>query len=111
MVRRYVAAVLEAFEYTGQHLDEATDLMVPLLGGQSAPVVRKQIEATIGLAHTKNTEGKPLGWSDPRDWQHWLDLQVKGGELKPEEMKPPDYYFTNDFLPTSYRPSENLLER
>jgi ABC-type nitrate/sulfonate/bicarbonate transport system substrate-binding protein len=99
LVRRFTAAALEAFDYTADHLDQATDIMVPKLGGDSREVVRRQIEATAGLAHTRRTEGRPTGWSDPQDWQDSLDLMLKGSDLKPEDVKPVDYYFTNDFIP------------
>ncbi len=99
LVRRFVAAALEAYEYTAGHVDIATDIMAPKLGGQSRTVVRQQIEATIQLAHTKRTAGRPLGWSDPEDWKDSLKLMAAGEYLKPNEIKGIYYYFTNAFIP------------
>lgn len=99
LVKRFVAAALEAFAYTAKNLEEATEIMQPKLGGQSRTVVRKQIEATAALAHTQRTAGKPLGWSHPDDWKDSLDLIIKGGHVKPNEIREVEYYFTNDFIP------------
>lgn len=100
LVRRFAVAALEAFDYTAKNIDAATDLMQPRLGGQSRAVVRKQIEATVRLAHTKRTEGKPLGWSHPEDWKDSLNLMARGGQLKPIEIRGIYYYFTNEFIST-----------
>ena len=71
---------------------------MPLLGGQSAPVVRKQIEAAAGLAHTARTMGKPTGRSDPQDWQDSLNMMTAGGDLAAQDVKAPEFYFTNEYL-------------
>ncbi|MCL5075823.1 MAG: ABC transporter substrate-binding protein [Chloroflexi bacterium] len=97
LVRRFVAASIEAFDWTAKHLDEATEIMVPKLPGQSKTVIRKQIEATASLAHTKNTEGKPTGWMSEKDWERSIELLKMGGSI--EKAKPAKDYFTNDFLP------------
>lgn len=100
LVRRFVAATLESFDFAAKNIDLATDVMVPKLGGQSRAVVRKQIEATVRLAQTKRTKGKPLGWSAPEDWKDSLSLMAKGGQMQTTEARGVYFYFTNEFIPT-----------
>jgi NitT/TauT family transport system substrate-binding protein len=99
LVRRFVAAAIEAFQATARDIDTAVVLMEPRLGGQSRAVIRKQIEATVQLAHTRRTMGKPVGWSSPEDWKDSLTLMAKGRQLKTLELRGVFYYYTNEFIP------------
>jgi NitT/TauT family transport system substrate-binding protein len=98
LVKRFVAANMEALEYTAKNIDEATDLILPELAGQSRTAVRKQIQAVVDLSHTKRTQGKPLGWSHLEDWKDSLRLMVKGGTITAAEAAGVYYYFTNEFI-------------
>jgi NitT/TauT family transport system substrate-binding protein len=99
LVRRLVAAAQEAFDFTAKNIEVAVDVMAPKLVGQSRIVVRKQVEATVQLAHTRRTVGKPLGWSHPEDWKDSLKLMAAGGHLKPIEIRGVYFYFSNEFIP------------
>ena len=55
-----------------------------------------EINGTMTILRTKNTEGKPLGWSATDDWKDTQDLLEKYAKMKPQ----PDLgvYFTNEYL-------------
>ena len=55
-----------------------------------------EINGTMTILRTKNTEGKALGWSAIDDWKDTQDLLEQFAKLKPQ----PDMsvYYTNEFL-------------
>jgi NitT/TauT family transport system substrate-binding protein len=95
-VRRFVPAILEAWEYAIAHKDEAIAILskhVPLL---DATVARRQFQNMQQLLHTKNTENKSLGWQSEEDWKETLDaLEQYGGMSR---RLPVEEYFTNEFI-------------
>ena len=46
---------------------------------------------------TKNSQGKPLGWSSDADWKATQDVLNKWPDLK--QSLDVSRYYTNDFLP------------
>ena len=96
-VRRFVAAALEGWAYAIANPDDSIRILlkhVPLL---EAKVARQQFANMQKLLHTKNTEGKPLGWQSRDDWNETLDGLEQHGGMKGRLAV--DEYFTNDFLP------------
>lgn len=60
-------------------------------------VVREQIKLTIEYLNTPATEGKPIGWQAPADWEAALKGMERVGVV-PAGWKVEDY-FTNDLIP------------
>ena len=98
MVRGFVAATIKGFQYTFKNPDEAIDIFLKKTG-DVAP--RPQHLANLvnyqKHLHTANTEGKPLGWQSPKDWEEMLTILEKYAGMT--DRKSLDSYFTNAFLP------------
>jgi NitT/TauT family transport system substrate-binding protein len=95
-VRRFVAAVLEGWDYALANTDEAIGILtkrVPLL---DAKVARQQFVNMHALLRTKNTEGKPLGWQSAEDWKETIDVLEQHAGMK--GRLPIEEYFTNEFV-------------
>jgi NitT/TauT family transport system substrate-binding protein len=98
LVRRFVAATTKAVEYTLSHIDESADLYIKRTSStQPKKLIVGVLEYWKGQLHTKNTEGKPLGWMAAADWDQMNDILEKYGDMK--GRKAAEEYFTNDFLP------------
>jgi NitT/TauT family transport system substrate-binding protein len=53
----------------------------------------------MGILHTKNSAGKPLGWMSPVDWQQTVDVLFEAGEIKTKGSI--EKYYTNDYIPAA----------
>jgi NitT/TauT family transport system substrate-binding protein len=94
--RRFLAAVLEGWDYAIKNTDEAITILtkrVPLL---DAKVARQQFINMQMLLRTKNTQGKQLGWQSAEDWNETLDVLERYGGMK--GRLPIEAYFTNEFM-------------
>lgn len=95
-IRRFLAGVLEGWEYAVKNVDEAIGVLkknVPLI---DVKVARQQLINMQKLFRTKNTEGKPLGWQSAEDWKETLDVLEKYAGMT--GRRPLEEYFTNEFL-------------
>lgn len=98
-VRRFVAATQEGWAYTVQHPAAAVAATLKAYPQQSAAVIAKSLAISLGLLHTPNTQGQPIGWMSPKDWQDTVNVMHRYGGVK--DVKPLSDYYTDAFVPQS----------
>lgn len=105
IVERFVRASQRAWAYTQEHPDEAAEIFAQHAEAFDAPLALAEIEGSLTLLHTPNSEGKPIGWSALEDWNATVQVLEQYAGFKPE----PDanIYFTNDYIAEPpYLPAE-----
>ena len=95
-VRRFLAAVLDGWDYAVKNTDEAINILKKHVPLTDVRVARAQFINMQKLFRTKNTEGKPFGWQSAEDWKETLDVLEKYAGLT--GRLPIEEYFTNEFL-------------
>jgi ABC-type multidrug transport system ATPase subunit len=98
LVRKVVRATIRGWEYAQQHPEEAVGAGLKRSEGGKQDVFMRQLTETFKLLHTRNSEGKPLGWMSEADWEDSLKLLRQYFGL--EGNRPAKDFYTNDFLPT-----------
>jgi NitT/TauT family transport system substrate-binding protein len=95
-VRRFLRASQRGWQYAFDHRDEAADIFLKHAPAFNKEIALLEINGTMTILRTKNTEGKALAWSATQDWKDTQDLLEQFAKLKPQ----PDLtmYFTNDYL-------------
>lgn len=98
-VRGFLKATAEAFEMTKANPDAAIDALIEALPQQerNRTALKRQLELSLDALTTANTQDKPFGFMDPRDWTDTQNLLVKYGGMP--TASPVEAYYTNDFLP------------
>ncbi|MFQ5913887.1 MAG: ABC transporter substrate-binding protein [Nitrospinota bacterium] len=96
LVRRFVRATARSWEYARTHIKESIDSLMPRMQKGKRSTQTKTLENMMQILHTKNTQGKPLGWMSPKDWQDTVDNLYQTGLIK--SKSPIGRYFTNDFV-------------
>jgi len=97
LVRRFMAATINTWDYAVGHEAEAIDALLKKFPDAKKNIVTRQFELTIPLLHTESTKGRPTGFIAEQDINATLDILTKFGGLK-SRPSPADV-FTNDFLP------------
>jgi NitT/TauT family transport system substrate-binding protein len=101
VVRRFIAATARGFKEASKpdNFDEAIKIAMEAskASPERARSVRLQWTDTLNHLHTKNNQGKPLGWMSEKDWENSVDILRKTGMVT-GEVKIGDLY-TNDFIP------------
>jgi NitT/TauT family transport system substrate-binding protein len=96
LVRDFVEATVEGWNYTVEQPEEASSIGVKHFPLSDQTLLEKGIQATLPLLHTPNSEDKPLGWMAEEDWKQTVELMHRyGGSDPPREL---DHYFTNQFF-------------
>lgn len=105
VVRRFVRASARAFAEASrpENVDEAVAIALRLSGAspERRASVKLQWVDTIGHLHTRNSEGKPIGWMSRKDWENSLDVLRKTGRLS--EAISLDRVYTDEFIPADAR--------
>lgn len=96
IVERFVRASQRAWAYTQEHPEEAAEIFAQHAEAFDAPLALAEIEGSLTLLHTPNSEGKPIGWSSPDDWTSTQQVLEQFAAFKPEEDI--NVFFTNDFI-------------
>ncbi len=101
LVRRIVAAIQKGYEYALEHPEEAVEAVKArseALAEQDEAVLLNQVNTTLELIYSENTEGEPIGWMSEEDWNNTLDLLHETGATdgRPDNAD----VFTNEFVPT-----------
>jgi len=99
VVRKFLAASIKGWQDAVADPQAAAQALVKQFPNADAQMMLEELNQSLKMLHTKNTEGKPLGWMAQEDWQQTIDLLHQYGGL--ETVKPLDAYYTNDFLPQS----------
>ena len=76
--------------------DEAAEIFLKHAPAFNMEIALLEIDGTMSILRTKNTEGKAIGWSAIDDWKDTQALLEQFAKLKPQ----PDMnvYYTNEFL-------------
>jgi len=105
IVQKFVRASQRAWAYTQEHPEEAAEIFASHAEAFDAPLALAEIEGSLTLLHTPNTEGKPLGFSALEDWQSTQQVLEDYAGFKPEDDV--TVYFNNDFISEPpYLPTE-----
>lgn len=105
IVQKFVRASQRAWAYTMENPEEAAEIFASHAEAFDAPLALAEIEGSLTLMHTPNTEGKPLGFSALEDWQSTQQVLQDYAGFKPEEDV--TVYFNNDFISEPpYLPAE-----
>lgn len=97
LVRRFVEASVRSWEYTVENPDEAVDALMEAFPESNREIIENQLDLSLELLHTINSEGETLGYMAPEDWQSTIDLLADYGGLR-TTVRVRDFY-TNDFIP------------
>ncbi|MCO6451138.1 MAG: ABC transporter substrate-binding protein [Caldilineales bacterium] len=99
LVEKFVRASQRAWQYTLEHPEEAAEIFAATSAGDmgfDVPLSLAEIEGSLTLLHTPNSEGKPIGWSSMDDWVSTQQTLEQYASFKPEEDV--NVFFTNDFI-------------
>lgn len=96
IVKKFVRASQRAWAYTQEHPEEAAEIFAQHAEAFDAPLALEEINGSLTLLHTPNSEGKPIGWSSPDDWTATQDVLTQYAGFKPEEDI--NVFFTNDYI-------------
>jgi NitT/TauT family transport system substrate-binding protein len=98
LLRRLLRGVSRTVQYALDHRDDVVAALkraAPLVM-KNTKIGRKSLDAYLTLLHTKNTQGKPLGWMAKKDWQETVDILSEYGGMK--NPLPAEKYYTNAFV-------------
>lgn len=96
IVAKFVRASQRAWQYTIDNPQEAAEIFADNAEAFDAPLALVEIEGSLTLLHTPNSEGKPIGWVAEADWQATSDVLQEYAGFKPEADV--NVYFTNEFI-------------
>ena len=99
IVEKFVRASQRAWAYTQEHPEEAAEIFAASPAGDygfDVPLSLAEIEGSLTMLHTANSEGKPIGWSSIDDWTATQQTLADFGGFKMEEDV--NVFFTNDFI-------------
>ena len=96
IVAKFVRASQRAWAYTQEHPEEAAEIFASHAEAFDAPLALSEIEGSLTLLHTPNTEGKPIGFSALEDWQSTQQVLQDYASFNPESDV--TVYFNNDFI-------------
>lgn len=99
-IRRLLRAMSRSVEDSRKNPGEAIAALQERapLSIKDPRIGREGLESILTLLHTKNSQGKPLGWMAREDWQQTVETMAKYSGLK--NPLPPERYYTNDFIPS-----------
>jgi NitT/TauT family transport system substrate-binding protein len=97
LVRRFVEASVRSWEYALENPEEAIDALMDAYPEANRAIIEIMFERSQPLIRTINSEGQPLGWMAPEDWQATVLLLTDYGGLQ-SDVPVRDFY-TNEFIP------------
>jgi NitT/TauT family transport system substrate-binding protein len=100
VAEKFVRASLKGFEWAFENRDEAIAIEKELEPDMNVAQQRRVLDLVADRVHTPNSEGEPLGYMAPEDWQESVDLMTE--YLGLDESKLPDGVeglYTNEFIP------------
>ena len=96
ILRRFLRASQRGWQYTFDNRDEATAIFLKHAPAFNTEIGLLEINGTMSILRTKNTEGKPIGWSSVEDWKDTQALLEQFAKLKPQADM--SVYYTNQYL-------------
>src|SRR5262245_34016799 len=102
LVKRFVAATIQAYKETEKNPDAAVASMADIVGGSMAEdagkaQARAVLDVTLGVLYSAANKDKVLGLNVTSDWDDMLALMKNYNDLNPDQ--PATAFSTNDFLP------------
>jgi len=97
LVRRFVAAMRESFEYGRDNPDEAVAAALRAKPDLKAETIKGQLLTDLPLLESPASAGKGIGYAAAEDWQRTLDLMREYRGLKTDRTA--SSFYTNEFLP------------
>ncbi|MBI2369133.1 MAG: ABC transporter substrate-binding protein [Deltaproteobacteria bacterium] len=99
LVRKFLRATARGYAAAQANPDEAVAALKKRFpqSPMSSEILRKQLVLSLGLLHTKRTEGRPWGWMAREDWEETQDLLHQYAGL--ERKVPVTTFYTNEYLP------------
>src|SRR2546423_3087708 len=95
-LRRFLRASQRGWQYTFDNRDEAAEIFLKHAPAFNKEIALLEINGTMTILRTKNSEGKALGWSAADDWKDTQNLLEQFAKLKPQADL--NIYYTNEFL-------------
>jgi NitT/TauT family transport system substrate-binding protein len=97
LVRRFVKATIRSWEAARQDPTAAAKAAQKVKPDLNLASTEDQLRTNLGQLHSKNSQGKSIGYSAPQDWEHTMALLKKYRDLQTD--KPATFFYTNDFMP------------
>ncbi len=97
LVRRFVKATIRSWEAAQKDPAATVKAALKVKPDLNAASTEDQLRTNLGELFSTNTQGKPIGYSAPLDWEHTMDLLKKYRDLQTD--KPASFFYTNDFMP------------
>jgi len=97
MVRRFVKATIRSWEAARQDPAAAAKAAQKVKPDLNLSSTEDQLRTNLSQLHSKNAQGKSIGYSAPEDWEHTMVLLKKYRDLQTD--KPATTFYTNDFMP------------
>jgi NitT/TauT family transport system substrate-binding protein len=95
-IKRFLRASQRGWQYTVDNRKEAAEIFLKHAPAFNMEIALLEIDGTVSIMRTKNTEGKAIGWSAPADWKDTQELLEKFARLKAQPNL--NVYYTNEFL-------------
>lgn len=95
LAERFVQATQEAIEATVDNPEAAAEAFIAEVPGFDLELAVRQVEATVPLLHTEASEGQPIGWMAPEDWEATVEVMTEYAGLSLEDV---DEVYTNELV-------------
>jgi NitT/TauT family transport system substrate-binding protein len=95
-LRRFLRASQRGWQYAYDHREEAAEIFLEHAPAFNMEIALLEIDGTMTILHTTNTEGKPIGFSAEQDWQDTQELLEEFADLAPQDDM--SIYYTNEYL-------------
>ena len=96
VTQRFLRAVSRGFEAAMKNPEAAVDAALRAFPERKRETTLKELSASFPLFHTKNTQGKPLGWMDKSDWEKAEEIMATHGGM--EKRLPMERFYTNEYI-------------
>jgi NitT/TauT family transport system substrate-binding protein len=100
IVEKFVRASQRAWAYSLEHPEEAAEIFAANETAANAGFDKElslaEIEGSLTLLHTPNSEGKPIGWSAKADWDDTVNVLTTYAGW--EYTGTSDQFFTTEFI-------------
>ncbi len=96
-IKRFIRAYSKSWEDGVQHPAESMDAFMKYEPRAKREDETAMMEQTFAVLHTKNTEGKKIGWMAKEDVEATQTVLMAQGNIK--TALPIDTYYTNEFIP------------
>ncbi|KAA0969039.1 ABC transporter substrate-binding protein [Aureimonas fodinaquatilis] len=100
-LKAFLEVTAAAFEQATADPEVAVDALIEVLPEQrrNRDVLLRQLVLTADSYKTENTQDKPFGWMEAKDWEDTQHILTEYGGM-PRSL-PVEQFYTNDFLPES----------